>query len=380
MKKHVYAIICVLTILSFVCRKAFESARIAGGEGKRIGDARGADGRPEKLAVITALGDIALNYHQMGMRYREYARKYGKARADKWPFSGVKKELTGIVVGNLETPITAHPIVPYPDKDEVFYFNSPPGSEHVLKEGGLTVLSVANNHIKDAGVEGMFESARRLEALGIKAPGAGKNLREALQSAIIETDWKGTKVKTAILALNTVFPRSVFATFDRPGTATGSPEMLARAVQILRDQVDIVVVSIHWGDYYGYDFPIMPPWPEQKALAHALIDAGASLIIGHHSHAVGEIERYKNGLIFYSLGEFIFAGRHSQSHATSIIARVTVAPDGVHSYTVIPVNINPLVVWYRPVVLGKASGEKYLNRLTMPRDNKYRNYYELEKK
>lgn len=331
--------------------------------------------RKERTVTFTTMGDTALNYRKMGERYQEYKTKYGKAYADAWPYSAVKPYFKGIVFGNLETPITDIPIEEYPDKDEIFYFRSPGSSEDVLKAAGFHVLSVANNHIKDSGLEGMFDSARRLEAQGIRAPGIGKNIEEALRPVIFETDSEGGKVRTAMFAINTAISRSVFATMERPGTATGTPELMANAIKAIKPNVDVVVVSVHWGDYYSFDFPIMPPDAEMRRLAHAMIDAGASFIIGHHSHAVGEIERYKNGLIVYSLGEFVFAGRHTVHHATSIMAQATLNADGLLHYTIIPCNINPLQVWYRPVVLDKKKGEDYLNRITMPRDDRYQNFY-----
>jgi len=326
------------------------------------------------------MGDIALNAGHMGHQHTNNIKKFGKKYADNWAFSGVKKYFKEIVLGNLESSITSHSTKEFPDKDERFYFHSPPGSENVLKAGGFNVMALANNHVKDSGIEGMLESKKRLQKVGIQAAGVGQNLQDALEPVIIETKYNGATVKTGIIAINKTISLSCNATFDRPGTATGTPEMLAHAVRILLKKVDIVAVSVHWGDYYGFDFPVMPPDIKQKRLAHALIDAGASFIIGHHSHAVGEIELYKNGLIIYSLGEFIFSTRHSRHHPTTIIVEATMTRKGIDSFSVIPVNQNPLEVWYRPQVLNKKLGLQYLSKLIIPKDSKYKNFYGESKK
>lgn len=322
-------------------------------------------------AVFTAVGDVALNFATMGAVIGARAKKYGRKDAMSYPFANVKREFKGIAFCNLEAPVTDYPIKAFNDKDEIFYFQSPGGSEEMLKYAGIDVASLANNHIKDCGVEGMFDTYERLMKQEIAPAGVGKDINEALEPVYM---WhRGTRI--AIFAFNLVIPRSVWAGINWPGTAGGSDELLCAAVKKVRPDVDAVVVSIHWGQEVTSDYPVNMPEREQVALAHKLIDAGASCIIGHQSHGLGPVERYGSGIIFYSLGDFVFAGRHSDAHKTSMMVRVSLSDRGLESYTLIPVNINPLEVKYSPVVLGKAGGTKVIDRVLQSRDDKYLDYY-----
>jgi len=322
-------------------------------------------------AVITAVGDVALNFATMKEILDSRIKKFGRKKAMAYPFSKVSKEIKGIGFCNLESPITNYDLKAFNDKDEVFYFSSPGGSEEILKYSGFDVASLANNHVKDAGVEGMFDTCRRLEKINIAPVGVGENITGALKP--VYTWHRGTRV--AVFAFNNVVPKSVWAAPDRAGTAGGSDELLCAAVKKARNDVDAVVVSIHWGQEVTSDYPVNPPEKEQVELGHKLIDAGASCIIGHQSHGLGPVERYKNGIIFYSLGDFVFAGRHSAAHRTSMLVRVSLSEAGVESYTLIPVNINPLEVNYSQEILGKKSGAAVINRVLAEKDDKYSDYY-----
>ncbi len=323
-------------------------------------------------AVITAVGDVALNFAVMKEILDSRSRRYGRKNAMMYPFSKVSHEIKGIGFCNLEAPVTDRDFKPFSDKDEVFYFSSPPGSEDILRYAGFDIASLANNHIKDCGESGMFETAERIEKLNIAPVGIGKNIDEALKPVFM---WhRGTRV--AFFAFNNVVPRSVWAGPDRAGAAGGSDELMVAAVRKVRDEVDAVVVSIHWGQEVISDIPVAQPEAEQIALGHKLIDAGVSCILGHQSHGLGPVELYKNGIIFYSLGDFVFAGRHSAAHRTSILARVTVSEKGLESYTLVPVNINPLEVSYSPQILSERSGTQVIDRVLSARDSRYSDYYE----
>ena len=217
----------------------------------------------------------------------------------------------------------------------------------------------------------MFDTQERLTKIGIAPAGIGRDINEALRPVFI---WhRGTRI--AIFAFNAVIPRSVWADINNPGTAGGSDELLCAAIKKVRPEVDAVVVSIHWGQEVTSDYPVNPPEKEQVVLAHRLIDAGASCILGHQSHGLGPVERYGNGIIFYSLGDFVFAGRHSDAHRTSMMVRVSLSDKGLESYTLIPVNINPLEVSYSPVILENKKGQSVINRVLARRDDRYSDYY-----
>ncbi len=332
---------------------------------------------PQKApAVITAMGDVALNFAVMNDIIEHKKKKYGEEYAWEYPFSKVKEELRGIVFCNLEAPITSEELKVFSDKDEIFYFKSPPESINMLVKGGFDIVSLSNNHAKDCGVKGMFDTKRRLHKKNIAVAGVGSNILKALEPVYM---WhRGTRV--AFFAFDRVIPKSVWAAPNRAGVAGGSDELLVEAVRSVKDKVDAIVVSIHWGKEVVRDVPVEKPHHSQVALGHKLIDAGVSLILGHQSHAIGPVERYGKGLIFYSLGDFVFAGRHSASHRTSMMVRVSLSERGVEDYTIIPVNTNPLKVRYRPVLLNSVQGYPVIRRVLKSGDRLYRSFYVPEKK
>ncbi len=332
---------------------------------------------PQKLpAVITAMGDVALNFAVMKDIIDHKKKKHGKEYAWKYPFSKVKRQLQGIVFCNLEAPITSEELKVFSDKDEIFYFKSPPDSVNMLTKGGFDIVSLANNHAKDCGVKGLFDTRKRLHRNNIAVAGVGKNIIDALKPVYM---WhRGTRV--AFFAFDRVIPKSVWASPNRAGVAGGSDELLVEAVKSVKDKVDAIVVSIHWGKEVIRDIPVEKPHRSQVALGHKLIDAGASVILGHQSHGLGPVERYGKGIIFYSLGDFVFAGRHSASHRTSMMVRVSLSERGLESYTIIPVNNNPLKVRYRPVILNALRGTPVINRVLRKKDSRYRSFYASKKK
>jgi poly-gamma-glutamate synthesis protein (capsule biosynthesis protein) len=134
-----------------------------------------------------------------------------------------------------------------------------------------------------------------------------------------------------------------FASASSPGAAPLAAETLLPAIAALKAQVDHVIVLLHWGLEYSH-----VPTPEQVALAHAAIDAGASAILGHHSHAIQGIEQYSDGIIAYSLGNLTDAPvdwqgptRHYQCDVTdidreSILLKLWVSKDLIRLAEVVP--------------------------------------------
>jgi poly-gamma-glutamate synthesis protein (capsule biosynthesis protein) len=104
-------------------------------------------------------------------------------------------------------------------------------------------------------------------------------------------------------------------------------------IRAARRQADIVIVSLHWGIEYAHQ-----PQESQVRIAHDLIAAGADLVIGHHTHTPQPVERYRGGLIAYSLGNFVFdpAGEGGRN---GLLLQCTVTRRGVESYSVLPVRI-----------------------------------------
>ena len=166
-----------------------------------------------------------------------------------------------------------------------------------VKAAGFSVVTLANNHTFDCFQSGYENLRGLLKELGLPHFGAGMDLDEAAAPAILEAN--GLRVAF----LGAVDQRSgpyQFATVNGWGVASLDIDRLARQIRDLRSQVDQVLVSLHWGEER-----FLIPSPTQVEQAHALVDAGASMVLGHHPHVIQGLEIRRGTPIVYSLGNFI---------------------------------------------------------------------------
>jgi poly-gamma-glutamate synthesis protein (capsule biosynthesis protein) len=211
---------------------------------------------------------------------------------------------------NLETPVApAHSHGSKP-----FMFDAPEALLDGLKASGIKIVSFANNHVMDQGWPGFIETREHLRDEGLLFAGSGDTVQQQWQPVIVEANG----IKVGWLGMTRWLngnrnpdkddqPHVNF--FPYPGEAGGAPgadeaEVLA-AVKAARAQCDFLVVSIHWGIEYA-----PAPRPEDVDVAHKMLDAGASVIVGHHPHVLQPVETYttqdgRNTVIFYSLGNFL---------------------------------------------------------------------------
>ena len=298
--------------------------------------------------VITAVGDI--------MPTGEVVRSFTPQGFDR-PYSGTAPELRkgDICVGNLETPLTRGGREFLGKK---FRFRARPETAGALKRAGFSVLTLANNHTMDFGGEGLADTLRALEGAELLHAGAGANLAQARQEAVVTVRGK----RVAFLAYSLTYPEEFYAGAGRPGAAQGNIRWVSEDIARTRRSAEYVVVSFHWGEELA-SFPK----PYQRRAAHAAIDAGADLILGHHPHILQGIERYKGKSILYSLGNFVF-GSNSSSADVSIIARISL--DGAaQTVEILPLNVLNSQVRFRPTLLSGKRGDEVverLNRLSAP--------------
>jgi poly-gamma-glutamate synthesis protein (capsule biosynthesis protein) len=285
------------------------------------------------------------------------ARSLGRALsanpADS-PFIAVREQLRAadITVGNLECAVgtTGEP------QPKAYTFRAPPEAAPMLADAGFDLLSLANNHILDYGVPALDQTIQLLDAQGLLHAGAGANAAVARQAAIIEVGG----LRLAFLAYaNVPVERGGFVTegwtagADAPGLAWAVPEHVAADVSAAAPQADHVIVLLHSG-YEGSE----QPNDIQRANAYAAIDAGATLVIGAHPHVLQGVERYKGGLIAYSLGNFVFDG-FDGAGAESAILTLTLTRAGVEGYSWTPVVLRE----GRPQLAEGAQAEAILARL-----------------
>ncbi|MCK9277420.1 MAG: CapA family protein [Methanoculleus sp.] len=246
--------------------------------------------------------------------------------SNRHPFEEVRHllEHKDLLFGNLETALSEtgerarkHHVIA-----------SPPEAARYLADAGFDLLSVANNHSVDLGAEGLTNTLRTLESRGILPIGAAAspNRQEPiiLEKNGIVIGFSGYTTGRTVFSGGASVNRLV-------------EEDIIADIASLAGRCDHIAVSLHWGIEMAYY-----PSPGQIDLAHRLIDAGATLVLGHHSHTMQAIERYRGGLIAYSLGMFQFDPNwpHNLSQEAFILS-VDLQEDGVvGEHEVIPLIVD----------------------------------------
>lgn len=262
------------------------------------------------LARLSAVGDIMLA-RGVGKRLNNLNIN-ANILSDLQKVDVLMKSVTGesdLLFGNLESVLS--------DKGEPmlkeYVFEAEPKLVDLLTRWRFSHLSVANNHSADYGRSAWEQSVGILRTKGIVPVGGYSN---------------ETKIET-VTAGGQKFAFLGFENLTRPFI---KKDVLS-AIKNTTKSNDIVVVSMHWGEEYQSE-----PDSSTVILAREMIDAGADIILGHHPHVLQPVERYKNGLIFYSLGNFIF-DQVGEAQNTSMIATIDVFEDGGMSYFTVPVKI-----------------------------------------
>ena len=273
---------------------------------------------------------------------------WARAADDGHPFGEEILQFLGgkdLLFGNLETTLSE--TGERAEKHHVI-FTAPEAAQY-LADAGFDVLSVANNHSSDRGAEGFKNTLDALESRNILAIG-GSATGDRQGPIIVERN--GVQVGFAAYTIGKLaISRDV-------SVNRLVEEDIFRDISSLVGRCDHIAVSLHWGTEMAYY-----PSPDQIDLAHRLIDAGATLILGHHPHTMQAIERYHGGLIAYSLGMFQFEPQwpHNLSRE-AIILSVDLQKDGVVGEH----EITPLIIDddFRPRLVEGSRGEEILALVT----------------
>ena len=269
-------------------------------------------GEAGKTISLTATGDVI-----MGNAPSRLPPNGGKGF-----FDDVKAALKGdLVMGNLEEPLTedtgAGKCGPQPKN--CYQFRAPPGYAAHLRDAGFQLLNQANNHGYDYGQQGYENTQSALEAHGLKHTGA--------PGEITVVDVQGVKV--AVLGFSS-YPWS---------NSLVDLDAAKKVVKMATDLAEVVVVQVHMGAE-GADKTRVKPGTElffgenrgdPIRFSHAVIDAGADLVIGHGPHVLRGMEVYRGRLIAYSLGNFAGGGKSLNSSGRlgwGGVLKVSVKPDG----------------------------------------------------
>ena len=252
---------------------------------------------------LRAVGDILLG----GPMARVLEQK-GRA----YPFKAMRSTLraTDITFGNFECSMSTRG-KPIPKQ---FNFRADPQYAPVLKENGFTIVSTANNHTWDYGREALQDTVQLVRKTGVLTVGAGSNRAQAHRLVVITR--KGLRI--GFLAYLGLIPALISESETLPSVSMASIEAIRTEVADARNQVDVLIVSLHAGQEGAPQ-----PTPRQRGFAQAAIDAGADLVIGHHPHVRQPLVIYHGKPICYSLGNFVFstAGRGSGAMLDATLSR-----------------------------------------------------------
>lgn len=225
-----------------------------------------------------------------------------------------------LAIGHVEVPhsdttVSQSTDVPAPPAD--------PAALKAVSDAGFGVVTLAGNHIYDAGDIGIADTIAHARAAGMETAGAGANLAEARRPAIVERGG----LRIGVLSYNCVGPRESWATSRKPGCAyvhvlthyeldhasPGGPpkvytfadpdslDAMAADIRALRAEADVVLVSLHKG--VGHTPAVVAMY--ESPLARAAIDAGAHAVFAHHAHIMRGIEVHRGRPIFHGLGNFV---------------------------------------------------------------------------
>lgn len=280
-------------------------------------DTEDTEENPETIRLQFA-GDVFLHQGPLD------AARTGSNTFDFWPFlEHISPYINGdFVIANMESPVDAfggnQQVAGWP------YFNAPFEILEALTRAGFNHLSTANNHAFDKGMEGLLNTVGNLNRAGITHTGLSVNQEDFDTHTLIDVGG----ITIGVLAYTDVvnhqglalMPQNSLSYAVRRFESTSlndMPRMTNDITNLRAAGAELVVVSLHWGVEYDDE-----PTPLQRVIAEQLVDAGADIIMGHHSKTIQPVEWHtradgSRGLIMYSLGNFVADQTRLFPNATS---------------------------------------------------------------
>ncbi len=242
-----------------------------------------------------------------------------------------------LTVADLETPLSDR----YPPVyKNTMNFIAPTKSVKGLAYAGIDLVALANNHSTNYGEEAFKDTLKTLSANNIAYVGGENNIDEARTLRIIEING----VSFGFLNYNSI-RGSINATDDNAGVAfvrlqpsytednEDDIDGILQDIYYARSKCDVLVIIMHWGiEYQGVS-------PTQIRLAHAFIDNGVDIVIGTHPHVVQPVEIYKNKIIVYSLGNFVFDQMQSDDTREGYMLQVYLSGKDLTGFKIFPYKI-----------------------------------------
>jgi poly-gamma-glutamate synthesis protein (capsule biosynthesis protein) len=259
----------------------------------------------------------------MGFGTGSLARLYGP----QYAFQHVKHVLqeSDIVFGNCEGTLSN--IGLDLRNIDTMEFRGLPGFANAFYECGFKIVTIANNHVGEHGLEVLYDTIANLRAAGLEVIG----LRDETRTAVpLVQEIKGVRI--GWLAYTWIV--SKHSVQDRKVLSWVKGKEVIDEVKALRPDVDYLIVTPHW----GLEYVVRPP---QSVIeyAHAIADAGADLVLGHHPHVLQGVEQRGKCVIAYSLGNFIFDMWQPWLRETALFS-CTLRSGKVQNVEIVPLKIN----------------------------------------
>ncbi len=216
-----------------------------------------------------------------------------------------------VLVGNLETPLVRE----LPEKSPIgsrFQFGASREHAELLTEAGFAAVSLANNHWFDMRLDGVRQTPEILREIAVAPLGAA--VEEGSPFRVESLTRRGWTLGFVSITTRTNAPLREGVPTIPYLTTKEIGDRIGPLLEAARAEHDLLVVLVHWGDEYA-DAPSLA----QKQAAHALVDAGADLVIGHHPHVLQGIERRGEALVAYSLGNFLFENTNEIPRQTGVL-------------------------------------------------------------
>lgn len=309
-------------------------------------------------------------------RTKELIRRHG----GQYPYKGVLPILqqADLTVGNLEGPVAVEAEI----TEGTFRYKIPPESLFALRDAGFDLMSLSNNHAMDCGPDGLQETLKFLQRANMQGFGAGGNMQEAARAAVVrvgrhriafvaaicpETYYKELENSLETGAYDRMLQlmnKRMGASTDRSGLIIATVENICRLVKAAALDADLVIACLHFGIRYH-----RPPSEQQRKLAFAAIDAGAALVVGHHSHIWQPVEMYRGVPIVYGLGNFAF-GSANRRAKEGMLLRATLDDKGIAQLEFFPLNTknrDPSVNYQSKIMEEEAArvAGSFFNRMSL---------------
>jgi len=283
--------------------------------------------------ILLAVGDIILGDHPhfLGIGVRSIIE-----RKKIFIFKEIVDILSqgDIVFGNLEVVLSD-----YEKKNsyESLILRGNPYFVNQLKNSNFKLLNIANNHIQQHGDSPFYNTIDILKQNKIKIIGVDNFQPQIIESKGIKFGFFGYSLRPEEYNSKVLYSQ-------------GNKKKIISNINRIKNKADYVIISLHWGDEY-----ISLPSISQINFAHDIIDAGADVILGHHPHVLQPVEKYKEGIIAYSLGNFV-SDMYSEITKKSMILKIIFNQNQTKKVELIPVYINKD---YQPEISINKEAKKY---------------------